>query len=173
MNGLGIEDTLAKSFAPGKIFGGMAFTCNNRVEGVVKHLKYGALLVGHNGDDPAELAAVEQLFANANVKLSTSPCLLESRWEKLCWNMPFNGLACAMGGITTDRIVGDPDLRAQALAVMEEVVEMGQRDLSARALDGTGALGQPLIERMFALTDRCDGLNGSNARGAVPRCVRA
>jgi len=153
MNGLGIEETLAQTFPADKIFGGMAFTCNNRVDGVVKHLRYGALLVGHNGDEATELAEVEKLFEHSNVRLSTAPCLLESRWEKLCWNVPFNGLACAMGGITTDKIVGDADLRALALEMMREVVETGKMDLAANSLEGTGALGQPLIDRMFSLTD--------------------
>ena len=42
-------------------------------------------------------------------------------WKKLCWNVPFNGLSIAAGGVTTDRIVGDPSLRSRARRLMDEV----------------------------------------------------
>ena len=59
------------------------------------------------------------LFGQSKVKLSPVPCLRIARWEKLCWNIPFNGLAVGMGGVTTDKIVKDPDLRALALELMQ------------------------------------------------------
>lgn len=127
MNGYGIEDSLSLSIPRGKIFGGMAFICSNRGEpGFVDHSKYGPLLVGHGEDDEAELAEIDALFHGAKVAASTSASLLCSRygtahcpchaillllphrfpaarWEKLCWNVPFNGIAVAMGGITVVR----------------------------------------------------------------------
>jgi 2-dehydropantoate 2-reductase len=88
MNGFGIEDTLAKSFDSAFIFGGMAFVCINRVDGICKHLKYGALQVGHAHDEPAKLALVEELFAGTKVKLTTVPCLRMARWETLKLKLP-------------------------------------------------------------------------------------
>ena len=162
MNGFGIEDTLAKSFDSAFIFGGMAFVCINRVDGICKHLKYGALQVGHAHDEPGKLALVEELFAGTNVKLTTVPCLRMARWEtlklkymsspmlalikpqpllltkpmtrweKLCWNIPFNGLAVGMGGITTDKICSDADLRALARDLMNEVISASHLDAQDR-----------------------------------------
>lgn len=88
MNGFGIEDTLAKSFDSAFVFGGMAFVCINRVDGICKHLKYGALQVGHAHDEPAKLALVEELFAGTKVKLTTVPCLRMARSETLKLNLP-------------------------------------------------------------------------------------
>jgi 2-dehydropantoate 2-reductase len=47
--------------------------------------------------------------------------LLEARWRKLVWNIPFNGLSIAEGGITTDRICADPRLAREARELMLEV----------------------------------------------------
>jgi 2-dehydropantoate 2-reductase len=47
--------------------------------------------------------------------------LVETRWRKLVWNVPFNGLSIAAGGITTDRIVADAALMADVRALMGEV----------------------------------------------------
>jgi 2-dehydropantoate 2-reductase len=46
MNGFGIEDKLAETFPAARLFGGMAFVCIYREEGVCKHVKYGALQAG-------------------------------------------------------------------------------------------------------------------------------
>ncbi|MDY6918166.1 MAG: 2-dehydropantoate 2-reductase [Chloroflexota bacterium] len=153
MNGLGIEERFAEWFGAERIFGGLAFTCINRGEpGHVNHLAYGQVTLGHYRDDPVELEGALALWAGSKVDVATSPCLLCARWEKLCWNVPFSGLAVAAGGITTDRIVGDPGLRAAARTLMEEVIAAGNADLAAHAeavrLDGDG-----IVSRMFRLTD--------------------
>src|SRR5258708_4728321 len=55
MNGLDIEERLAVPFGAERIFGAMAFVCINRgEEGVVHHLRYGRLSIGHLVDDPTE-----------------------------------------------------------------------------------------------------------------------
>ena len=36
-----------------------------------------------------------------------APNLRYARWEKLCWNVPFNGISVAGGGIGTRAIVDD------------------------------------------------------------------
>ncbi|MEX1022799.1 MAG: 2-dehydropantoate 2-reductase [Dehalococcoidia bacterium] len=132
MNGLGLEDRFAEWFGPERIFGGLAFTCINRIEpGVVHHIDYGAVTLGHHLDAPAEVERAITLWDGATVEVRGTPSLLEARWRKLLWNVPFNGLAVTAGGITTDRIMADPDLRAAADAVMHEVVAAGNADLEA------------------------------------------
>jgi 2-dehydropantoate 2-reductase len=48
--------------------------------------------------------------------------LAELRWRKLVWNVPFNGLAIAAGGIATDRILSDPVLEEEVRLLMKEVI---------------------------------------------------
>lgn len=153
MNGLGLEERFAEWFGSARIFGGLAFTCINRGEpGYVHHLAYGPVTLAHFLNDRDELEAAVSLWESSKVKVTASPSLLRARWEKLCWNIPFNGLAVAAGGITTDRIVGDPNLRYIARTLMEEVIEVGNRDLVAHSEDFL-IDSQNIIQRMFALTD--------------------
>lgn len=153
MNGLGVEDELAAAIGADRVFGAMAFVCINRGEpGVVHHLKYGRLTAGHLGDDPAEVELGRALFASADLDVAAAPNLRLARWEKLCWNVPFNGLSVAAGGIGTGAIVQRPELRATAERAMREVIAVANADLRARgsadALDP-----EEVLSRLFALTD--------------------
>jgi len=130
MNGLGLEEHFAGWFGAGRIFGGLAFTCINRGKpGYIHHLAYGTVTIGHFQDSPAELETALSLWSGSKARVLPAPCLLRARWEKLCWNIPFSGLCVAAGGVTTDRIMQDPGLRAAALNLMEEVIAAGNADL--------------------------------------------
>jgi len=153
MNGLGVEERFTQWFSPERIFGGLAFTCINRGEpGYVHHLAYGQVTLGHLQNDPAEVETAVELWAQSRVRVIAAPSLLRARWEKLCWNIPFSGLAVAAGGITTDGIVGDTGLRSTARTLIEEVIAAGNADLAAHSEHAR--LDHVLIvDRMFELTD--------------------
>ena len=153
MNGLGVEDTVAGWFGRERVFGAMAFVCINRGEpGMVHHLRYGRLSIGHLLDDAAEVAALESLLAGAGLEVVAAPNLRFARWEKLCWNIPFNGLSVAGGGIGTKAICSHPPLRGLAERTMREVVTAGNADLAA--LGSVVRLdADEVVTRMFALTD--------------------
>lgn len=161
MNGLGVEEPLARRFGPEVVFGGMAFVCINRGEpGTVHHLDYGQVTVGHCGDDPAETALASGLLKDAGIDAVSASSLLAARWEKLCWNIPFSGLGVAAGGADTSAILGDPELRALAEGAMREVVQAGNADLTkagrAESLDP-----EDVVERMFTLTASMDAYRSS------------
>jgi len=152
MNGLGLEERFADWFGAARVFGGLAFTCINReTPGLVHHIDYGAVTIGHYQDDPGEVDAAMALWRDATVEVHATPSLLEARWRKLLWNIPFNGLAVAGGGITTDRIMGDSALRAEAEALMREVLAAGNSDLAAH---GSARRLDPIdIAKMLTMTD--------------------
>jgi 2-dehydropantoate 2-reductase len=152
MNGLGLEDHFAGWFGGEKVFGGLAFTCINRGKpGNIHHLGYGKVTIGHYLDSQSELAEARSLWNNCKAEVVTAPSLLQARWEKLCWNIPFSGLCVAGGGITTDKILADHDLSSSALALMQEVIDAGNADLEAHA-EKTRIDGPNMIERMFKMT---------------------
>ena len=96
-NGLGNEEVLASVVDPARVLGGLCFVCLNRLEpGVVRHTGYGHVLLGEFQRSPQQrthdLAA---LFVRAGVKCSVTKNLEEAHWEKLVWNIPFNGLGTA------------------------------------------------------------------------------
>ena len=152
MNGLDIEERFADWFDPARVFGGMAFVCINRgAPGVIHHLDYGRVSIGHFLDDPAETACLRDLLESGSIGVAVAPNLRYARWEKLCWNVPFNGLSVAGGGIGTQTILGDPELRATAERAMREVIAAGNADLHAR---GSEARLDPaeIVPRRFTLT---------------------
>lgn len=152
MNGLGLEDHFAAWFGAEKIFGGLAFTCINRGKpGFIHHLGYGKVTIGHYLDNPGELAAAIELWKNSQVEAVTTPSLLQARWEKLCWNIPFSGLCVAGGGITTDKILEDHDLNHSARILMQEVIDAGNADLAAHFEDSRIDKAA-MLERMFTMT---------------------
>lgn len=152
MNGLGIEERFASWVDPARVFGGMAFVCINRGEpGVIHHLDYGRVSIGHFRDDPSETSRLRDLLESGAIEVAVAPNLRYARWEKLCWNVPFNGLSVAGGGIGTQAIVGDSELRSTAERAMHEVIAVANADLaalgSAARLDAA-----EVVTRMFALT---------------------
>ncbi len=96
-NGLGNEEALAKLFPPAQILGGLCFVCLNRIApGVIQHLDHGLVMLGEfqRGPEPRthDLAA---MFKHAGVVCKVSDNLAYAHWEKLVWNIPFNGLGVA------------------------------------------------------------------------------
>jgi 2-dehydropantoate 2-reductase len=153
MNGLGVEARFAEWFGAQRVFGGMAFVCINRGEpGVIHHLDYGRISLGNVLDDARENAHLDELLRGANIETVVAPNLRYARWEKLCWNVPFNGLSVAGGGIGTQTILRDRELRTTAETAMREVVAAGNADLSAA--NSTSRLDvDEVVARMFSLTE--------------------
>lgn len=96
-NGLGNEEALAALFGPENVLGGLCFVCLNRIApGVISHTAHGKIVLGEFQRPPMprthELAA---LFRRAGVACEVTPNLGAAHWEKLVWNIPFNGLGVA------------------------------------------------------------------------------
>lgn len=96
-NGLGNEESLAALFGPAAVGGGLCFVCLNRIApGVIRHLAHGLVVLGnyHRPAD-ARLRQLAGLLEQAGVPARVSDDLERARWEKLVWNVPFNGLGVA------------------------------------------------------------------------------
>ncbi len=122
-NGLGNEDRLAELFGPQRILGGLAFVCIYRIEpGVIHHMDHGYIRVGEFIEGSIDRASViAEMFNKSKVKCDVLSSLRWGRWEKLVWNVPFNGLGAALD-LTTDELIGNPTGEAHVRAVMKEVV---------------------------------------------------
>lgn len=128
MNGLGHEELLARIVGPGRVAAGAAFICSERGEpGVVRHFAAGGLALAPyfpEGRDEIRAACqkMSEAFAVAKVPCQVPDDGRAVKWGKLVWNVPFSGLSIFAGGVTTDRIVGDPSLRTFAIDLMREVL---------------------------------------------------
>ena len=111
-NGLGNEEQLARLFPAEQIMGGLCFVCLNRVTpGVIQHIGYGQVALGEFGR--ASVPRTHDLvarFCDAGVPCTASEDLARAHWEKLVWNIPFNGLgvAGAAGLDAFDRLDANP-----------------------------------------------------------------
>mmetsp|Transcript_10282 Transcript_10282/g.30737 ORF Transcript_10282/g.30737 Transcript_10282/m.30737 type:complete len:361 (-) Transcript_10282:358-1440(-) len=159
MNGMGLEDKIAAvgsahGLRPENLYGGMAFICANRGpqgSGEVQHLKYGTLAVGSYVDDATRLAEASELFAGSKVPVTLAENLRRTRYSKLCWNLPFNGIATALGGTDVTLVVQNPKLRALVTKVMHEVVDLCEEDLKQSGQEGLNR--EEIVKQMFELTD--------------------
>jgi 2-dehydropantoate 2-reductase len=144
-NGLGNEEQLANLFPAKQIMGGRCFVCLNRVApGVIHHTAHGKIILGEfqRPSQPRthEFAA---LFRRAGIACDVTDSLARTDWEKLVWNIPFNGLGVAgiagyeeladptlhppldirhSGVLTTDILLGDPRWEQLVRELMLEVI---------------------------------------------------
>ncbi|MDI3402049.1 putative 2-dehydropantoate 2-reductase [Pseudomonas sp. V88_4] len=130
-NGLDVEDSL-RALLPDSLhlLGGLCLICVHREgPGQITHQALGAVNVGyHSGpaaDDAARMAIVEEgasLFRAAGLDSQAMPNLHQARWQKLVWNIPYNGLSVLLGAGTTP-LMADTDTRVLIQALMAEVVQ--------------------------------------------------
>ncbi len=139
MNGLGVEEKLAHWFPETQVLGGLAFTCINRTApGYIDHQDYGHLLISHlqtgaAHDEAGQVAAAwaADIFRRSGVQTDTCPSLKQARWQRLCWNIPYNTLSITAGRVTTDQIMADPGLRRLVELLMDEVLAGAAADGAA------------------------------------------
>ena len=129
-NGMGNVDFLETHFPKNPILAGLCFVCVNRVApAVVENYLPGRVEIGSLDDRYSEAAKrAVSAFTNAGITCRQAPKLNAAIWRKLCWNVPFNGLAIAAGGITTDRILADEALVSRARKLMKEIQEAAARE---------------------------------------------
>ena len=128
-NGLGNEEFLAERFGAGRVLGGICFVCLNRTgPGVIEHYGHGSLSIGEFGRAPLpRTRAIAEEFKRSGIAARAVDDLMEERWRKLVWNIPFNGLSIAAGGLDVGAILADEGLRAQAKELMREVIDAANR----------------------------------------------
>ena len=122
-NGLGLEEDLSAQLPDVAIAGGLAFICSNKVgPGHIQHLDYGKLIIGsHNISDQKIIKQVVSDFQLAGISAELSSDLRYSRWQKLVWNIPFNGMTVVLN-TTTDRLMANDNTRQLAMEMMLEVI---------------------------------------------------
>ena len=96
-NGLGNEEQLAQLFPADQIRGGLCFVCLNRVApGEICHLDHGLIVLGEFLRRPKpRTELMTSALRHAGVPCQTTDNLARAHWEKLVWNIPFNGLGVA------------------------------------------------------------------------------
>ncbi len=151
-NGLGEESAIQAAFPEALVLGALCYICAWKDgPGSVVHRDKGTVtlgaLSGRHDDDETRREALQQIardFALAGVPADISDSLGTSRWRKLLWNIPFNGLSVTLDADTRE-IMASPSARRMAARLMEEVMR------------GAAAAGFPLepdaAKKMLAYTE--------------------
>jgi 2-dehydropantoate 2-reductase len=147
-NGLGSDELLARLFGAERVVGGLAFIAAVReAPGEIRVYTAGYVTMGEFGRPVSErVRRLVALFQRAGVQCEAVDDLAEARWRKLVWNIPFNGLTIAAGGVTTDRILATPRWEQEARALINEVIAAAARFGHVIPAD--------FIEQQFAHTRR-------------------
>ncbi len=147
-NGLGNEEELEKEFPNIQLAGSLAFICSAKAGPAhIKHMDLGKLIIApYKIQTPEVLEQVCKDFLESGVPCNLSDDLKLSRWQKLVWNIAYNGLAVALN-TETDKIMKNPSTRQLAFDLMQEVVEganacgvLLQKEFAHRMIKTTDAM---------------------------------
>ncbi|MCH2205976.1 MAG: putative 2-dehydropantoate 2-reductase [Lentisphaerales bacterium] len=127
-NGLGSEEQIHRLAPNCSIFGGLCFIASNKTgPGYVKHINYTTIRMGKflPSEEAAgisdDLLEVAKAFTDCGIQIELSRDIIEGRWRKLCWNIPFNGLT-TVHNQDSSLIVKNPDTRNLAMQIIQEVI---------------------------------------------------
>ena len=122
-NGLGNEQMLAELFGGRRVLGGLAFTCINRTgPGQIRHMDHGLIRLGcYEPGHESDAAAIADLFNRSKIRCEVLADLRYGRWEKLIWNVPFNGLGAALD-LTADRLIANSHGTSLVTDLMGEII---------------------------------------------------
>lgn len=145
-NGLGNCEYLAELFGKERVFGGLCFVCINRLApGIVSHTASGLVRVGSYANEHLEdLDCFVKVSENAGFPCELVQSLEAAQWMKLIWNVPFNGLAIAEGGVDTSVLLKQMGLEGLVRGLMQEVAAV------ARALGHE--IEDSFVERQIEIT---------------------
>lgn len=125
-NGWDVELDTARVVGAERVLGGCCFLCSNKVgPGHIQHLDYGRISFGEYapllaGSITPRMNRLVEDFRRAGIDITPTEDLRQTRWMKLMWNIPFNGLSVVLGALT-DRIMAHPHSAALAESLMREV----------------------------------------------------
>lgn len=127
-NGLGVEAEVAQIVGSERVMGGLCFLCSNKVgPGHIRHLDYKKITLGEYRVEYQPSGITERMrqiaadFAQAGIPIQLSEDLLLARWQKLVWNIPYNGLSVVLDA-TTDQLMADSHAHSLVEQLMHEVV---------------------------------------------------
>lgn len=124
-NGMGNAEAIAKIVPAERIFIGLCFVCVMMDSpGIITHLEKGDIqFAPYQASQAGRHAAQElaDLFCNTPVNTSVFMHAEQILWCKLSWNIPFNGLCLAHGGISIRQLFTMPQEVERARRIMNEV----------------------------------------------------
>lgn len=155
-NGYGIESQLERLYPDNPIVGGLCFICSHKkAPGEIYHQDFGSLRLANHNADTATLNEVMACVQSANITTQLAESLEKARWEKLVWNIPFNGLSVLLDA-TTKEMLDDIHTRALIKDIMLEVILAAQ----AHGVDTLTEFADTLIEVTDGMSEYYPSMKG-------------
>jgi 2-dehydropantoate 2-reductase len=131
-NGLGMEEDIAKIVGSDRVIGGICFTFNYKVApGYIRHLDYGAITLADYAPKYKACGITDRMyrlasdFICANLSIHLAEDLLLARWQKLIFNIPFNGLSVVLDS-TIEKSIDESHSRLLIEQLMQEVAAIAK-----------------------------------------------
>ena len=168
-NGLGNIEDLERFVPRNQIVGGLCFICVNReAPGVIRHLDHGLITIGEaQGWPEPRTHDLATSIQQAGIPCKVTDNLLKSQWEKLVWNIPFNGLGVAASTgfdffdthqrtmpnqlkspLTTEELLSHPDWAPLVRKLMLEIIRVAnalgfpvEEHLADKMIENTRTMG--------------------------------
>ena len=152
-NGMGNAEAISAYVPAKRIYIGLCFVCCMMDEpGKIRHLEGGDIQFAPFVSSAAGSARARDfaaMFERARIASTAFDHAEQIQWCKLSWNIPFNGLCVALGGISVKKLFTLPGQDARAKAIMEEVCLAAEKrgfplplDIVHRQMERTRIMGE-------------------------------
>jgi len=133
--------------------GGLCFVCLNRVEpGVIHHLDHGLVMLGEFQRWPEPRTHdIAGMFRHAGIPCKVAANFAQAHWEKLVWNIPFNGVGVAgVAGFEAfeSSSLAAPKLPGEGGPALRSALDEGGSSKPPSTLTTDKLLGDPLWEKL-------------------------
>ena len=130
-NGMGNAEAISAFVDAARVYIGLCFVCCMMDEpGRIRHLEGGDIQFAPFVSTESGIARARELaavFEQARIVSSAFEHAEQIQWCKLTWNIPFNGLCVAHGGISVKKLFTMPGQPERAEAVMKEVCAAAEK----------------------------------------------
>lgn len=152
-NGMGNAEVISAYVPAERVYIGLCFVCCMMdTPGNIRHLEGGDIQFAPFVSSAAGSARAREfaaLFERARIVSTAFDHAEQIQWCKLSWNIPFNGLCVAHGGISVKKLFTLPGEEERARAIMEEVCATAEKrgyplplDMVQRQMERTRVMGE-------------------------------
>ncbi len=124
-NGMGNVELIGRVAPENCVYMGLCFVCCMVKEpGCITHLEGGDIQFAPLTPTEEGLRGAQELaelFSRAKIRTSAFKFTEQVLWSKLTWNIPFNGLCLAHGGINVVELFAMPGQQERARGIIDEV----------------------------------------------------
>ena len=152
-NGMGNAEAISAYVPAERVYIGLCFVCCMMDEpGKIRHLEGGDIQFAPFVSSEAGSARAREfaaMFEQAHIGSTAFDHAEQIQWCKLTWNIPFNGLCVAHGGISVKKLFTMPGQDERARAIMEEVCQAAEKrgyplpmDIVHKQMERTRIMGE-------------------------------